>query len=57
MSEDVAVAHRFGWRMYFSVVYWRVKIAGWLFGRKSLNVIETFEIEVPDDPVVFGAKQ
>lgn len=37
------------WTRFFTLTYWRFQLAALWGGKAGLNVIETFEIEIPFD--------
>ncbi len=43
------IVRRSGWQKYFTLVYWRIQIVRLFSGQAPLNIVETFEIDIPEE--------
>jgi len=44
------------WRRFFTLVWWKLQIVSLITGRPPLNIVATFEVEVPDPADKQGGK-
>lgn len=51
MAIDYKVKTRSGISRFFTVIYWRFRLAALWGGKPELNIIEVFEFELPEGAV------